>query len=210
MALEAHSTFEGTENRSHSSVERCETLLTDPSLQWLSRCVGQSGTQDSTWGHTTASCNLGIITFLPIQARTWGGCSPSSPESKGRREPAALHGREPVRQSTGQTQERESGRTPQVLSKSLPHSHKFSQLVLGTLSAGEPEVVLRVKIQSAKSLAPQARRWFSHLENEDYGEADKKTQPGGHRNINYASPDPCKEWIISEILLWCFFLKTDF
>lgn len=79
-------------------------------------------------------------------------------ENEGRKEPVALHGRELVRQSMGQMHKRESGRTPKVLSKQLPRSHKFSQHVLGTLSAGEPEVVLRVKIQSARSLASQAQR----------------------------------------------------
>lgn len=185
-----------------------ETWLTDPSLQWLSRCVGQSGTLHSTWGH----CCLMQPGYHRIPAhsrRTWGGCSTSGPVmEKWSSKRRGKKSQQPFTEGAwwGSLMPLwESGRTSKVLSKQLSHNHKSYQHVLGTLRAWEPEVVLSVKIQPAKCLAPQTRRWFSHLENKDCGGAGEKTQPQGSRNIYSASSAPWKECIISEILLWWFF-----
>lgn len=157
---------------------------------------------------TAASRSLDIIAYLPIHAGPEVAAVPVVQRWKsGHPREGAKRASSPSREGArwgSLTQLWESGRTPKVLSRQLSHNHKSYQHVLGTLRAWEPEVVLSVKIQPAKSLAPQTRRWFSHLENEDCGGAGEKTQPQESRNIYSASSDPWKEWIISEILLWWF------
>lgn len=209
MAPEAPSTFEGTESRSpHSSIWRPSGWNTAHRplfartvmvcwAEWNPAQYPRTLLPHAAWISSHTCPFTPDLRWLQYQ---WSRDGKVVIQEKGQKEPAALLGGGAWWGSLMQLWE--SGRTPKVLSKQPSHNHKSYQYVLGTLRAWEPEVVLSVKIQPAKSLAPQTRRWFSHLENEDCGGAGEKSQPQGSRNIYSASSDPWKECIISEILLW--------
>lgn len=128
----------------------------------------------------------------------------SRASSEGARRTSSLCGRELAEAGCESMQEWES----KLFSKQVSQKHKCYQLSLEPWELGNQKWFQVWRSNQVFRLLILRDELANHVENENYWKADQKTQLWVSANISHGFW-PWKEWILSEILLWYSFLKTE-